>query len=170
MGAEHLNTPWLVLEAPLISLTPTGGGQLDLREASLLHVAFSRRVDVHLEHPPPRHHLHGPLHRRHPPRHIPQHHDRQAVNIYHILRVKTKCPSVPSCKTFSCPVASSSLLSYLSIYSLKMIQREKNWQVLITTVSSSDHSYLQFTLDILMSSWIILDHFVVHHDDINNFC
>ena len=58
---------------------PTGGGQLDIREASLLHVALSGRVDLHLEHPAPGDHLHGPVHRRDPPRHLPQHHDWQAV-------------------------------------------------------------------------------------------
>ena len=56
-----------------------GGGQLGVWEAAVLHVAVGGRVDLHLEHPPPRHHLHGQIHRRHPPRHLPQHHDRQEV-------------------------------------------------------------------------------------------
>ena len=57
----------------------SGGGQLGVREAAVLHVAVGGRVDLHLQHPPPRHHLHGQIHRRHPPRHLPQHHDRQEV-------------------------------------------------------------------------------------------
>ena len=56
-------------------------------------MALSGRVDLHLEHPPPGDHLHGSLHRRDPPRDLPQHHDRQAVRelrkrlVYRILAV-----------------------------------------------------------------------------------
>ena len=64
----------------------TGGGQLDIREASLLHVAVGGRVDLHLEHPPPGDHLDGSLHRRDSSRHLPQHHDRQAVRTIEICK------------------------------------------------------------------------------------
>ena len=49
-------------------------------------MALSGRVDLHLEHPPPGDHLDGSLHRRDSPRHLPQHHDRQAVRTVEICK------------------------------------------------------------------------------------
>ena len=77
---------------PLCSVR--GGGQLDLWkvrppsprtvllfycQVSLLHMALCGRLDLHLQHPPPGHHQHGQIHSRHPPRHLPQHHDWKEV-------------------------------------------------------------------------------------------
>ena len=66
--------------APLRSVR--GGGQLDIREVSLLHVALRGCLDLHLLHLAPRHYQYGQIHRRHPPSHLPKHHDRQEVKFY----------------------------------------------------------------------------------------
>ena len=54
----------------------------DYYQVPLLHMALCGRVDLHLQHPPPGHHQHGQIHRRHPPSHLSQHHDGQKVSIY----------------------------------------------------------------------------------------
>ena len=62
-----------------LNQSTAGGGELDIRAVPLLPVAVGGRVDLHRLHPAPGGDQHGPLHRRHPPRHLPQHHDRNQV-------------------------------------------------------------------------------------------
>ena len=73
-----------------------GGGQMDLWQVPLLHLAVCGRVDLHLLHPPPRHHQHGQIHRSHPPRHLPQHHDWQEVKLsqYHYKYIRGKSTKI----------------------------------------------------------------------------